>query len=352
MDIYINGKFLCQKTSGVQRYAREVTKGIDRLYESWGNLNFKLIAPKEEFDSSFTLEHIPVIFLDGGPSYKFEQLTLPKYLKKREGYLLNLANLAPIKLKGRNIFTLHDTAFYTHPEFFSKKFVMAYKFITQRTLPKSKLVFTVSNFSKTEILKHFKVQEGNIYVVPNAVLPSFGKSNDPIKQEFKDLAKDNFYFFVGSWSKNKNMAYVCALAKKNNDRKFIISGDKAKAFAELDIEIPDNVYFLGRLNDAELAFFYSKCSAFIFPSMYEGFGIPPIEAIHCGCRCIIASNIPTLKEILEDNANYIEPLDYENLISLDNLKVMSESEAKRIMEKYSWDKSASNVITSISKAIS
>ena len=350
--IYINGKFLCQKTSGVQRYAREVTLGIDRLVSSWGDLKFVLIAPTQDYDESFKTENIEIIKIDAAPSYKYEQLTLPKYLKKKEGYLLNLANVAPIKLKKRNIFTLHDTAFYSHPEFFTKKFVFVYKFITQRTLPKSKLVFTVSKFSKREILDHFKVNEDDIYVVPNAVAEDFGTHHKPIKEEFKEIVKNEFFFSVGSWSKNKNMAYVCQLAQKNKDKMFVISGDKAKAFAELEIDIPDNVHFLGRLDDDELAFFYSKAKGFIFPSIYEGFGIPPIEAIHCGCRCIIASNIPTLKEILEDTANYIDPHDYDNLPDLDNLKVMSKEQAQKIKKKYSWDSSAKKVIETLQKAIS
>ncbi len=347
--IYINGRFLTQRITGVQRYAREIVKAIDAKNSEWGDLRFVLLVPSN-YDKSYMLNNIPIQIIDGSGNYYWEQIKVPFFLKKKKDYyLLSLCNVSPLVLKDKNIVTVHDLAVIDHPEFYSKKFVCAYRFIFKHQLKNSKLVITVSEFSKKEILDYYKLPSDKVIVAYNAVNDNFGNDGVSIDDLLDNPNNKPICFSVGSASANKNMKYVIECAKKNPDYLFVVSGAKNKVFSAVsqsDNDLPENVKAVGYLNDDQLRCVYKKCDFFLFPSIYEGFGIPPLEAVSFGCKKIIVSDIPTMREIFGEKANYINPLDYQNVALLKNAKSYDYVDIK---PRFKWGESVAIILCQISK---
>ena len=113
------------------------------------------------------------------------------------------------------------------------------------------------------------------------------------------LSGKDFYFSLGSKSPHKNYKFIIECAKNNPDDIFVVSGNMNNSVFNnvKEEEEIKNVIYTGYLNDEQLVTLYKECKAFIFPSLYEGFGIPPLEALTVGCKKIILSNIPVFKEI-------------------------------------------------------
>ena len=338
--IFINGRFLSQRTTGVQRAGREYVKQIDKLNDFWGDNKYYLLVP-ENYDQTFKLANIQLVVLPGKGNYFWEQITLPKYFKREKGYyLLSLCNLCPLKLKEKNIVMIHDLAFIYHPEFYSWKFNTAYKFFIKREAKKSKEILTISEFSKKQLIETYHIPNNKIAILYSGI-PNFS-NNEITNKKLLDLTADKFYFSVGSASPNKNLKFILNLAKNNPNVNFVVSGAQNRVFASLPADdLPKNVQMTGYVSDDELAFLYSKCEGFVFPSIYEGFGLPPLEAVRCGCRKMIVSDIPTMHEIFDDlPVNYISP-ESSKPVSMDSFdKKLNDEQAGILQRRISYEKSA------------
>ena len=341
MIIYINGRFLAQKVTGVQRYAIETIKEMDKL-----NLNTEIIIlhPKNIINK-LELSNIKLQQIGKNTGHLWEQLTLPIYLRKKNKHvkLLSFGNIAPILFPGYVV--IHDISFKTHPSHLNWKFVLWYRIITRLNIKRYKHIFTDSEFSKNEILKNYNIKEENITVTYLAA--EHIKNIEPDENIIKklDLENKEFCFSLGSKSPHKNIKYVMQCAKNNPKMIFIVSGAENKIFKEEERENVRNLIFTGYITDNQLVTLYKKCKCFIFPSLYEGFGIPPLEAINVGCKNIFLSDIPVFREIYGDNVNYIK----ENVI----LKLENEIESIEIddkfLSKYTWDKIANKISEKIVK---
>jgi glycosyltransferase involved in cell wall biosynthesis len=127
------------------------------------------------------------------------------------------------------------------------------------------------------------------------------------------------------------------VAKKNSNQIFAVAGSiNKKVFAEgLGFECPDNMKLLGYVTDEEAKTLMRDCRAFLFPTVYEGFGIPPLEAISVGAKCVVVSDTDVMHEIFGDCVNYVSPNDIP-----ENLCFQEKENADSLLEKYSWEKSA------------
>lgn len=349
MKIIINGKFLAQRTTGVQRVAREITKHIDQNLDKWGNNTYCIFVPKKTSFEIPKYKNIKIIFVSGKGTYYWEQIKLFFAFKKEKGdFLLNPCNIAPLLLKDKNLIFIHDLAFLYNPESFSWKFRTIYKIFIKREAHTCKHIFTVSKFSQTQIQKTYNVSCDKISIINNGVSTFFMPNGFCEDENLKQLVKTPFFFSVGSISKNKNMVYIINLAKSNPNYNFVISGAKSKVFNKnKNTVFPTNLFYTGYISDKDLTFLYSKCFGFIFPSFFEGFGLPPLEAIGCGCRKIIVSNIPTMREIFENyNVNFIDPLsNHDNVCSFS--KTLTQKEANDLIQKYNWNSSITLLLKSI-----
>ena len=346
MEIYINARFLTQKITGVQRFAIEISKELKKMDDQ-----VKFVSPVKVIHNDIANE-LGVIPIGSSTSHFWEQISLPRYLKRIGSPLLvNLCNTAPLFYCNK-VVTIHDIAYKLFPENFSLPFRTYYNFLIPKTLQSSRKIITVSNFSKREILKHYKVEENKVDVIYNAVYNKFTPSEKENCEKYilgvSSLSKHkNFDMLVKSFNKikNKNLK-LYIVGEKNRNLNYILTQGH---------NVNSNVIFTGRVSDQELVELYSNAACFVFPSLYEGFGIPPLEAMASGTP-VVASNAASIPEVCGDAALYFDPLDIED-IAEKILKIVQNDDMKKALihkgfkqiKKYSWEKSANKMINVINK---
>lgn len=333
--IIVNGRFLSQQITGVQRVAHELTRELDDLVNKQDR-EVIILAPKNIiFENLYKNIKIKKVgFLKG---HLWEQTELPFYAFKEKGILLNLCNTAPVLNTG--IVDIHDISFRVNPQFFSKKFSWYYRILIWILLRTSKKILTVSEFSKNEIIKYYKIPKEKIKVIYNSWEHILRIKEDfSILEKFK-LENKNFYFATSSIAPNKNFKYIIELAKLYPEKKFVIAGKKnIEVFGELGIEKLKNLVWCGYISDEELKALYMTCKGFIYPSFYEGFGLPPLEAMGCGCEKIYVSNTSCLPEVFNKSVSYLNPYNSEKIL------IKNVFKKTKVLNKYSWKLSANKIL--------
>jgi len=300
--IAINGRFLSQRFSGVQRFAAEVIKAIDRLLEGeFAALRgrVELLAPRTARE--FPLANIPLRRVGRFGGYVWEQIEYPFYGAGR--LLLNLCMLGPIAVR-HQLVVVHDATVLALPENFSPRFRAAYKFLIPRLCRRSELIVTVSEFSRREI--------GKWYGADTAAMPVCFEGGDHMTAvpadmsviDRLDLRGRRFFLGVGVDSANKNIKTVVrAFAEAGfDDVALVLTGSRdPKVFGAFRLAGGEGVRMAGFVSDAELRALYEHALALVFPSYYEGFGLPPLEAMTCGCPVIISEQ-PALVEVCGEAA--------------------------------------------------
>lgn len=197
------------------------------------------------------------------------------------------------------------------------------------------------------MLDCYNINENKIVVINNS-WEHFSriKVDDSIFSRYPQLKKEKFFFSIGTLTKHKNLEWVLKIAKENPKYYFAISGfvNIQKFKNELDLESPPNVIYLGYLSDEQVKAIYKKTTALLFPSLYEGFGLPPIEALSAGAKVVVA-DIECMHEIFEDTVLYINPYQYN--IDLEKLLNQETARPEKILNKYSWRNSAQKLLNLI-----
>lgn len=342
--IYINGRFLTQSITGVGRFALEICKCLQMQ-----GVEFTLLVPKKYKDILDNPYGFKLNFIGWGDSHIWEQVALCWFMyRKRDALLLSFTGLGPIFYRNK-IITIHDLSFFHEPKWFSKGYYYYYKFLTPIAAKYCRQLLTVSEFSKSEIVKYLKRDPDFITVVYNG--NSFGADRvDKIGCERR------FILGVSSLDPRKNhklLLEAYAEISKKTDFDLVLVGKSEKHF-NFDVDVldidPSRVRFTGYISDLELKELYRKASLFVYPSFYEGFGIPPLEAIYYNCPILI-SDIPAFREIFCEAAIFFDPNSTDDLkekifYCLDRLDKIALSKEHRnlILEKYSWEKSALKII--------
>lgn len=343
--MYVNARFLTQPITGVQRYALEISRQLSKLRPS-----IRFVAPRNIIHHE-AADSLGVEMIGSRTGHAWEQVDLPLFLKSRNSPLLvNLANTAPL-LYGNKVSTLHDIAFKRFPENFSWKFRTAYRLAIPRMMETSLKVLTVSEFSKREICTTYHIPRQKISVVPNAVSSAF--------QETPSATIERYILAVSSVNRQKNFhGLIDAFGLlRQNTHKLYIAGALNKNFADpglvRKIESDPRIRLLGRVSDEKLVDLYSGADAFIFPSFYEGFGIPPLEAQACGCPVLVA-NTASLPEVCGDSALYCSPYDIHDIAEKMDLLISRPELAETLRKKgranigrYDWQTSARTLLEAI-----
>ena len=332
--IVINGKFLSQNVTGVQRYAREILLELDKLADDLPEI---VLLTDKNASNIPEYQHIRVIKAGRFCGNMWEQLSLPVYAANHKALCVSLCNMAPI-LKP-DIVVIHDVSFKVNRGFFSKKFVLWYNFVFSAIIKRIKTIVTVSEFSKSEIQRCYNIDPGRIAVTYNGWQHFQRVVPDKCALSKHGLSPGDYYFSMSSMAPNKNFQWIAKAAKANPNATFAVSGAvNSKVFGDIfDFEIPQNLKFLGYVSDEEAKELIANCRAFLFPSFYEGFGIPPLEALSVGAKAVV-SDRSCMREIFGSCVYYISPDDPD--IDLDQLISHPCAVPDAILEKYSWKKSA------------
>lgn len=334
--IVINARFLTQNITGVQRFANELCK---RLPNTIKNHTLLFVAPK---NISLKIKCFSNVHTFGRfHGQLWEQIDLPIFLKSKDNPLLiNLVGIGPVFYK-RKILAIYDLAFKHFPEWFSYSFQRAYNVLVPLSAKNSLFLITDSNYVKEDIYRTYKFNKKKITVI-------YAASSDIFL--YKGLKREKIILTVSSIDPRKNLGRIIeAYNLLDTDYKLVIVGSKNKTFSKLDIDkklLNENVIFTGYLADNELVELYNKAEIFIYASLFEGFGIPPLEAQSCGCACIV-SNSTALPEVYLDSVEYCDPFDVNSIRSSINSLITDKPKRNSFQEKglqnverFDWRKSA------------
>jgi glycosyltransferase involved in cell wall biosynthesis len=316
--IYINGRFLTQKMTGQQRYSRELVMALDRRLQRHGHCGdtprFVLLAPAgcDEAPDLSVIELRRVGRLRG---HAWDQVDLAA--QAAGGVLLSLCGTGPLAHL-RHIVTIHDAAPFANPQNFTPAFRRAYGVLVPMLAKAARRIVTVSEFSKREIARHCRIDAGKIDIVGNGADHIVRAPADRSVLEASGLAGRRYVLAVGSLSVNKNFGLVVEAFRRLRRDDLVLAvagGQNAGVFAHYQLGDAANVVRLGYVSDAALRALYEDALCFVLPSLYEGFGIPPVEAMLCGCP-VIVSTAPALVEVCGDAALVCAPHDADALAQL------------------------------------
>ncbi|OJU53250.1 MAG: glycosyl transferase family 1 [Bacteroidales bacterium 45-6] len=346
MKLIVNARFLTQPITGVQRYAIEISLSLKKMLGT--QLSF--VAPPNVIHNDLA-DQFEVQIVGERTGHLWEQIDLLRFLRKNKSPLLiNLCSTAPI-FYNNQIVTHHDITYIRYPQSFSRKFTLLYKLLVPLMFKHSKKIITVSNFSQKEISLYYGIADEKFIIVPNAV--DRHKFYPPI--EYGESGRPQYFLAVSSHNFHKNFhglikAFLEASSHLDDIKLYIVGGADIDSFKKIDYGIDskrnNSIHFLGRVDDTELLQLYQNAIAFIFPSFYEGFGIPPLEAQACGCP-VVASNQASMPEILGESVLYFDPFSENELANLlvkvaKDEKLRSELRTMGIanISNYSWERSS------------
>lgn len=339
-NLYVNGKFLSQKMSGVQRYASELLRAYITLDPS-----VKIIAATGASEMQWYNLPGTVIQTGGKAGIVWEQLKLPLYMAgKKDALLLNLCNVAPV-LYSNKVTCIHDIAFARYPQFFSKSFRIYYQAIMPWIIRSSRHIITVSEFSREELINYYGLTPDRISVIPNA---GFQPMNENLI--LPRPLQEPYFLFVGSADPRKNLLLLLKAYTEGRlqHTHLVIAGGGYKSFnnellQQLEIfKTNSTIHFTGIISNERLAAYYQHAKAVVVPSVYEGFGLPVAEGLSAGCQ-VIASDIPIFREVAGEHAFYFNSKEVliEMLLAFDKQDKRFNDDGKRyISRKYSWKQSA------------
>lgn len=335
-NFFINGRFLTHRISGVERYAREIVNALDEIVLP---NQVELVCPPETKDVP-KLKNIRVCRVGRLHNRLWEHVSFPLYVRKKKGVSLNLCNVAPLIDPG--VVCIHDMMIKTVPYSFNKSFLLWYRLLFGNAVRRAKFIVTVSDFSKAEIIKYYRISPVKIVVAPNGWQHLNALCFDENALRKYDLERGNFFFSLGSIKPVKNIKWIAEMAFNHPGETFAVAGAINKVvFANgIGFECPPNLKLLGFVSDEEAKSLMRDCKAFLFPSFYEGFGIPPLEALSVGAK-IIVSDIPVMHEIFGDVAAYLDP--HDSSIPVIPAKQETDEAARTVLEKYSWEIAAKRI---------
>ena len=341
--IVINGRFLTRAPTGVDRFATELLRA---WLPRFGTVrSVKTLVPslsKVRNDSGIDL---PVTEVGALKGHAWEQLELSSQCG--DDVLLSLCNTGPMARR-RQLAVLHDAGVMANPATYSFAFRNWYRCLFAGLMRNSATVATVSKFSADELMHHVGRRSSKIELISGAGEHVLRTPADASVIDRLGLRDQSYVLAVGSRTPNKNFQSVvraAAMLTDLNCKVVAAGGSNTRVFG--DVELSDGKLILaGYVTDGELRALYEHASCFVFPSFYEGFGLPPLEAMHCGCP-VVVSERASLPEVCGSAAIYCDPDDPADIAKqlrrvLESAALQSELREAGLARArlFSWDRAA------------
>ncbi len=352
--VYINGRFLSQGHGGVQRFAREIVSALDETIASsaWARSKRWVILTPPGVADQPALKAIKVKECGLFDGHLWEQTSLA--LGAHDGLLLDLGNAGPV-LHPQHVAVIHDATVFRYPENFGRRYGALHRFLS-RALARRARICTVSEFSRSEICEIFGLSPQSISIIPNAAGHLQGSPGSASVLARLGLDAQKYFLFVGSTTRNKNLrTAIEAFRQLERDgvKLVLVGGSNASVFGDNALASCPGVITAGHLPDAEVAELYRFATALVFPSIYEGFGIPPLEAMVNDCP-VIASAIPPVQEVCGDAAQYFSPMAAEELASIMRERIDRPQDRQAWVDRgrerslrFSWTESANRLVSAL-----
>lgn len=358
--IIINGCFLQHDPTGVQRYAWEVTKRLLQL-----QVDAYIVIPENLKISQYYGRIPPANLLKWGSTSVriWEQIVLPRMLEKGD-VLWTPAGLGPLYGVRRHLLTIHDISVIEHPEWFSKNYARFYKFLQPIAIRDATRIITVSQYSSSRLQECLNVPASKIDLSLNAadeIFTSHPNSKDiDVILKYKLPAK--YLLAVGSLEPRKNLIRLIeayqSIRSEIPDVSLVLVGEARSIYGDsnLNPSIYANVIFTGYVPSEHLPALYRGAVAFAYPSIYEGFGIPPLEAMACGLP-VLTSNTTSLPEVVGDAALLVNPESVKEiangllrLVCDDELREELKLKGLERAKLFSWKNTTQAVLNALGKA--
>lgn len=312
--LHINGRFVTQRQTGVQRFALESVRAIDKLLgqpefaAQWDRAVF-WVPPGAQAPAFARIEtRTTGRFFKSG--YGWEQIDLP--LACRGGVLLSLCNLGPVA-KRDQVVVVHDATPWVSPQSFRFAFRAAYKTLVPALGRIAKRIVAISDFSRREISRWYGIPRDRIALCSEGADHILAQAADTAPLARNALTGAPYFLAVGVGSPNKNIDLVLAAFERADlpaGTKLVLTGKRdARVHPAGDIRESDRVAHLGFVGDGELRALYEGALALVYPSRYEGFGLPPVEAMACGCPVVISDQEALLETSGSGDATLICGMD-------------------------------------------
>lgn len=350
-------------SGGIGRYSYELAKAIYELNE----IDFKIVIRKEDKESFSFVKQEDLIVVNDIKSSRdrnyYEQFVLPQKIYKLypEAIIHYPDSMAPIFAKNKVVITVHDLAFKSLKNVFTKKTVLWKNFITDISIKKANSIIAITNFTQKEVLKHYpKTDLSKIKVIYNG-FNDFSKDKinlNRVRSKIKNITNKNYILTVSTISPRKNvdgLIRAFSLIKEHTDLSLVICGNNGWLFEDVfklveELKLKDRVFFTGKVDDNELKHLYKNAQIFVYPSFYEGFGLPPLEAMSYGIPTI-TTNRTSLPEVVGEDSLLVDPNNIKAMSLaikklLDSKELREEYSAKglRRIKKFSWKKCAEEVL--------
>jgi glycosyltransferase involved in cell wall biosynthesis len=354
------------RPSGVQYYCQRLLAAFDTI--DLTGLSIDVLVP-EDYDGTVPRSRNMRIILVSVPAVMplrritFENFCLPKELKKQEVRLYHAPNyILPVTLQLPAIVTVHDLISLKSPQLVQTGSFFYHWLLQRRTLKNAIGIIAVSNAVKNELVSQFHVPVRKISVIPNGVTKDFAtivpaERLAEVKARYK--LPEKYLLFVGNIEPKKNLiSLLQALGHSRENsgvrHKLVIAGQvgwkSAKLFSVIaSLKLHDDVILTGYIPERDLPAVYAQAALFVFPSLDEGFGIPPLEAMAAGIP-VITSNRGALPEVTGGHCTMVNPLDIatlstniDTLVRTRNTPVLAA--AKEWTKKFDWSTIAQNTAT-------
>ena len=366
--LYINGKFSAQSVTGVQRAAIELVRALDRVLamdDDVHRVRCVLLCPPGATPP--VLEHIEVRFVGaaGRNLQWWEQVRLS--WAARDGVLLNLSGSAPWLSARKSVCLLHDAAVFDHPNTYTLTFRLWYRTLFRHLGKHALALITISSFARDRLCKALNVpierfrivQHGSDHfqrvAADNSVMASYG------------LTPNRFILVVGTAKQTKNVAAVLSAWRALRPdpasvlvwvggTNHLVFSEPDSSQAEVETDESQGIFRIGYISDSRLKALYENAAGLMLPSYYEGFGLPAIEAMVCGCP-VAAASAASLPEVCANAAYFFDParLDdmgkvMDGLLNDGRLRERLRLRGRERALDFTWDKAARNLMSQLNEA--
>jgi glycosyltransferase involved in cell wall biosynthesis len=328
--LFVNGKFYCGATNGVHRVADRLLRELDRLASAGAapaNWDMRLLLP-ERSNWAPTFAHIAAVPQRGGHTQRWEQAILP--FVARSGVLASFANLAP-SLHSNKLTMVHDAQFRLSPESYPAKLRWGYRALVPGGARTSRTVITVSDYAR-DMLATFGIAAPEVTrVIHNGADHILETAADPAVLGAHGLVPKRYALIFGSAAHYKNVAIAfAALAREELAAlTLVVIGPSRLALAARGLKPPGGAVFVGGVDDAGLRALYENAHCLLYPSRTEGFGLPPVEAMLCGCP-VVAAPAGAIPEVCRDAILYAGMDDAAEWAAAVNALYVAETRSAKI----------------------
>jgi glycosyltransferase involved in cell wall biosynthesis len=337
--ICINGRFASQRITGVQRYARAVTRQLQEM------CSLSVIRPPHSVAGRTGLDLL------------WEQIGLPRRVPGNAA-LWSPTGSGPL-IGGPHVVTLHDGAVLSHPEWFTSTYAAWRRFFIPHLVRRADAVITVSNFSKQHLKNYVEIDEDRIVAIHNGCNHNRFR---PVDEEAQKSVRRNlnlppvFVLALASLEPRKNFqrllkAWHVLEQEASVDIPLVIAGGRPKHLKDGSGKTePQNVRYLGYVDDEILPSLYSAATIFVYPSVFEGFGLPVLEAMACGTS-VLTSDAASLPEVAGEAAELVDPYSIEaiaegihKLIRNDEHRAVLREKGLKRVKKFTWRRTAERTL--------